>query len=305
MADDWTLGNRSSPYAVKKERNEKDRAGSLSWIFSSYELSTEDNRFIGFMLKKLKAAVQKSAFLERSARRILDRRYQMAKKHLCGIGIEIGALDRPLALPRRAKVYYLDHLFPEQLRVHYPELSNKKFHVSIIGDGEQLSFIRDSALDFLIANHLIEHCEDPIAAFETFARKLRPGGIIFMAVPDMHRTFDRNREETTWEHLLDDHEHGPQRSRFYHYQEWSSKVKGLTGEAAERQAIELFTMKYSIHFHCWTQQSFKDFVSRMSLRTPIRILEMRRWKNENIFILKKPESSDHRSTTDSARCVLS
>jgi SAM-dependent methyltransferase len=246
------------------------------------------------LLDKLKTVVRKSPLLERSVRRLLDRRYQMARKHLSGIGIEIGALDRPLTLPCQAKAYYLDRLFPAQLRVHYPELSHKRFHVSIVGDGEQLAFIRNEALDFLVANHLIEHCEDPIATLETFAKKLRPGGVVFMAVPDMRRTFDRNRDETTWEHLFDDHTQGPQKSRLQHYREWSSKVKGFTGEAAERLAAQLSDAKYSIHFHCWTQKGFADFLERMCLIAPVSLLEMRSWKNENIFILTKDESIGHR-----------
>ncbi len=249
------------------------------------------------LLDRLKAVVRKSPLLERSVRRVLDRRYQMARKHLSGLGIEIGALDRPLTLPRQAKAYYVDRLLPEQLRVHYPERSHKRLHVSIVGDGEQLAFIRDGALDFLVANHLIEHCEDPIATLETFAKKLRPGGMIFMAVPDMRRTFDRHRDETTWEHLLDDHTQGSRKSRRQHYREWSAKVRGLTGEAAERLAADLSDAKYSVHFHCWTRKGFTDFVERMSQIAPLSLLEMRSWKNENIFILTKDESIRRRLDT--------
>jgi SAM-dependent methyltransferase len=249
------------------------------------------------LLDKLKAVVRKSPRLERTVRRVLDRRYQIARKYLSGIGIEIGALDRPLTLPRQAKAYYVDRLPPEQLRVHYPGRSHKRLHVSIVGDGEQLAFIRDGALDFLVANHLIEHCEDPIATLETFAKKLRTGGTIFMAVPDMRRTFDRHRDETAWEHLLDDHTQGSKKSRYQHYQEWSSKVRGLTGEAAEQLAAQLSDVRYSIHFHCWTQKGFTDFVERIGQIAPLSLLEMRSWRNENIFILTKDESIRHRSDT--------
>jgi hypothetical protein len=238
-------------------------------------------------LAPLKNLVHKSPALERLARRLVDRRYQLARCHMRGTGLEIGALDRPLMLPLGAKAYYLDRLLPAKLREHYPELSHRLFHVSLVADGETLSCIADGALDFLVANHVIEHCEDPIAALTTFARKLKAGGKIFMAVPDMRRTFDRRRRETTWEHLQADHEQGPARSRQQHYQEWAEVVDGLTGEDAARRARELQSMTYSIHFHCWTRRGFTDFLKRLRDHAPLSLIATRSWRNENIFVLVK------------------
>jgi len=233
--------------------------------------------------------------LERLARRFLDRRYQLARRHLRGTGLEIGALDRPLMLPVRAKAYYLDRLLPAKLREHYPELSHRLFYVSLVADGESLACVAAGALDFLVANHVIEHCEDPIAALTTFARKLKPGGKLFMAVPDMRRTFDRNRSETTWNHLQADHERGPLRSREEHYREWAETVDGLAGEAAVRRADQLRTMAYSIHFHCWTRDGFTDFLGRLRSYAPLRLIVSRSWRNENIFVLTKDASLAARS----------
>jgi predicted SAM-dependent methyltransferase len=239
------------------------------------------------LVEPLKNLVRKSPALERLARRLLDRRYQLARRHLRGTGLEIGALDRPLMLPSSAKAYYLDRLLPAKLRKHYPELSHRPFHVSLVADGETLSCIADGALDFLVANHVVEHCEDPITALATFARKLKPGGKIFMAVPDMRRTFDRNRRETTWDHLQADHEQGPLRSREGHYREWAEMVDGLTGEDAVRRARELLAMTYSIHFHCWTLRGFTDLLERLRSYAPLHLIVTRSWRDENIFVLTK------------------
>jgi SAM-dependent methyltransferase len=247
------------------------------------------------LLAPLKNLVSKSPALERLTRRFVDRRYQLAWRHLRGIGLEIGALDRPLMLPSSAKAYYLDRLLPAKLREHYPELSHRRLYVSLVADGETLSCIAAGALDFLVANHVIEHCEDPIGALAAFARKLKPGGKIFMAVPDMRRTFDRNRRETTWEHLQADREQGPLRSREGHYREWAEVVDGLTGEEAVRRARELQAMTYSIHFHCWTRHGFTDFLERLRATAPLRRIASRSWRNENIFVLVKDSSFPVRS----------
>ena len=238
----------------------------------------------------LKNLVRKSPDLERLARRLLDRRYQLACRHLRGTGLEIGALDRPLMLPSGAKAYYLDRLLPAKLREHYPELAHRTFFVSLVADGETLACISGEALDFIVANHVIEHCEDPIAALSTFVNKLKPGGKLFMAVPDMRRTFDRRRRETTWEHLQADHGRGPEISRAQHYREWAETVESRTGTDAEKRARELLDMKYSIHYHCWTRGGFADFLNRLRTTVPVSLVEVVSWRNENVFVLTKSDS---------------
>jgi predicted SAM-dependent methyltransferase len=235
----------------------------------------------------LKSFIFQSPALESLARRLLDRRYQLARRHLRGIGLEIGALDRPLLLPLGAKAYYLDRLLPAKLREHYPELAHRTFFVSLAADGESLACIKDETLDFIIANHVIEHCEDPIAALITFSRKLKSGGKLFMAVPDMRRTFDRGRRETTREHLEADHAQGPQISRVQHYREWAEAVEGRTGMDAETRARELLEMKYSVHYHCWTRDGFLNFIEQARASIPLSLVDVVSWRNENVFVLEK------------------
>jgi SAM-dependent methyltransferase len=235
----------------------------------------------------LKQYVLRVPWLERAARRRLDLRYRLARRHLRGVGLEIGALDRPLFLPRYARAYYLDRLLPAKLYEHYPELSHRRFFVSLVGDGETMACVRDASLDFLIANHVIEHCQDPIGAIQTFVSKLKPEGRIFMAVPDMRRTFDRRRTETPYEHLTADHERGPAISRNAHYQEWAEFVDGLNGPAADARAEALKQQDYSIHFHCWTLDGFQKFISHVAGQLPLRIVDVRSWRDENIFIIEK------------------
>ena len=221
------------------------------------------------------------------ARCVFDVRYQLARKHLRGTGLEIGALHIPLFLPKQAQTFYLDRMPPSELRAHYPELGDAALHVSLIGDGETLACIRDESLDFLIANHVIEHCQDPIGTIKTFASKLRKGGKIFMAVPEMTKTFDSKRAETTWEHLLADHQHGPTISRKHHYDEWARDVHGFDGDHAIQFASEKEAQDYSIHFHCWKCAGFQHFIVQLGSMLPLTLVECKSWRIENIFILEK------------------
>ena len=146
--------------------------------------------------------------------RLQFRRRRLAKRYLKGDGLEIGALHYPLWVPSGVRVRYVDRLGVADLHGHYPELPvHKLVAVDVIDDGEKLSSQPDSSADFIIANHFIEHTEDPLDTLASHLRVLRPGGVIFMAVPDRRRTFDERRAPTPLEHIVKDHVEGAARSR--------------------------------------------------------------------------------------------
>ncbi|MBW8051172.1 MAG: methyltransferase domain-containing protein [Cytophagales bacterium] len=139
-------------------------------------------------------------------------RESIANLYLTGNGIEIGALHLPLKVPPSASVKYVDILPKSELEKHYPELLKdyELVEVDIVDDGEYLIKIQNSSLNFVIACHFLEHCQNPIAAVENFLRVLKPGGILYLAVPDKRYTFDKDRPITSFEHLLKDYEEGPE-----------------------------------------------------------------------------------------------
>jgi len=189
-----------------------------------------------------------------------DGRRELAAHFLQGEGLEIGALHLPLAVPDDVTVKYVDRLTVAQLRSDYPELAECDLvEADVIDNGEILSTIADDSQDFIIANHFLEHCEDPIAAIANHLGKLRAGGILFYAVPDKRYTFDWPRAVTSLDHMIADHEEGPGRSRSDHYEEWAKHVEIRSGETAEQavaRARDLERDGYSIHMHVWTQVEF-------------------------------------------------
>jgi SAM-dependent methyltransferase len=179
---------------------------------------------------------------------------------LRGDGIEIGALHVPLGIHREARVRYVDRLTAEDQRRQYPELAGVQLApVDVIGSAEDLGAFEDASLDFVIANHLLEHLEDPIAGLLEFARVLGPGGIVYLGLPDQRRTFDRERELTSVEHLLRDHEDGALASRRDHYVEWARHVVHVEPGDLDGYVESTMSEAYSIHFHCWQPDTFLDF----------------------------------------------
>ena len=111
----------------------------------------------------------------------------------------------------------------------------------VVDDGEQLLTFPDSSLDFVIANHMLEHCENPLGTIRSHLAKLNSGGVLFYTIPDMRFFLDRTREPTSFEHLQMDDLEGVHRSRFTHYLEWARTWCGKVNETeceAEAKILE-------------------------------------------------------------------
>lgn len=179
-------------------------------------------------------------------------RARVAKRFIRGEGIEIGAFRSPLEVPDGAVVRYVDRLSKSQLYEEAPEPQVREaVDVDIIDDGETLQRIPNGSLDFIIANHFMEHCEDFLGTLLVHASKLREDGVLFYAIPNRHFTFDKDRPNTPFEHLVDDFQNGPDESRFQHYLEWASLVEKKSEAEATLRARELQASWSRIHFHAW------------------------------------------------------
>jgi SAM-dependent methyltransferase len=226
-----------------------------------------------------------------SERRHAAVRRRLSRRYLAGDGLEVGALHLPLPLPRGARARYVDRMSLADLRLHYPELDEYDLVTpDFIDDGEALTSVPSDSMDFVIVNHLIEHTQDPIAALQAQARVLRVGGILYLAAPDRRRTsFDRDREETTLEHLIQDHEVGPEISRSRHYLEWSRLAIRVPADEVAEHAATLEGQDYSIHFHTFTLTSFLALIhhSREAYDLPLEIVASETNGHEFIVIARR------------------
>lgn len=210
----------------------------------------------------------------------------IARHYLRGEGLEVGALDKPMPVPPGVKVRYVDRMAREDLLRQYPELVGKKLvPVDIVTDGEALQGVGYASQDFVIANHFLEHCEDPIATLKNFLRVTRPGGVLFITLPDKRFTFDRERPETTYEHLLRDHREGPEGSRREHFSEWVRFIGHKSGPEADQESAKLLAMKYSIHFHVFTGSGTLEILERLRREEGLEFRTEVFFQNEEEFVL--------------------
>ncbi|MBC1278337.1 glycosyltransferase, partial [Nostoc sp. UCD121] len=220
---------------------EKIKATSLQSALNLPTWQSQVDKFYNLIIKQ-------SQKMDTSFIRSLPIRQYLSEKYIAGEGIEIGALHRPLYISPAAKVKYVDRYDTNALKEHYPEFASCNFvEVDIFDDGESLSSVQDNSRDFVIANHFIEHCEDPIKTIENHLRVLKKGGILYMAVPDKSLTFDIDRPVTDIEHLKEDYLHGSINSRKDHFYEWVNLVVKASENEIEEKVKYLMDTKYSIH----------------------------------------------------------
>ena len=215
----------------------------------------------------------------------------IARAYIRGTGIEIGALHNPLRVPASANVRYVDRMPVSELREHYPELAAEKLvDVDVVDDGERLATLASETQDFVIANHFLEHCQNPLLALENMLRVLKHGGVLYLAVPDKRFTFDADRPVTPLEHLRRDYEEGPEWSRRQHFEEWVQLVNRVSDpERASEETERLVEQNYSIHFHVWTPLRFVELLlyCRRELGLPLELEAMQQNGIEFIVVLAK------------------
>lgn len=221
----------------------------------------------------------------------------LANKYLKGKGIEIGPAEHPLPTPHWSKVTYVDEISTEELLRLYPYLKDRNpVHVDVVDDGQVLSKFKDNSQDFVIANHFLEHVIDPIRSLRNFYRVLKPGGIMYMAVPDKRFTFDKLRPLTPLKRLIAFHA-DPKKAeagKWPMFVESAKWIEGKVGKDIKTRAQELYDQKFSVHLNVWTQHDLLELFLYV-IRTYNFDLDFESVvKNEHeiIFVMQKQAKSN-------------
>lgn len=220
-----------------------------------------------------------------------DLRIVFPRKYLRGRGLEIGALHSPVPLPADAHADYLDQCDVDTLRVRFAEARDRYcVFPSIIDDSGTLSRVDDDRYDFLVANHVLEHCENLFATLHHHLRVVRMGGYVMYALPDQRYTFDRNRALTQFDHLLTDLRDGPGAQRRAHLVDYFTWVDNLSGDALDAAVAEYMENGRDIHFHTWTLETFCAHLNQAIALNLIaaEFVDFGQNGTEFIVVLRKP-----------------
>jgi len=220
----------------------------------------------------------------------------IAQAYIAGTGIEIGTLHVPLGLPESAEVKYVDvapteELLKGPLSKDFAEMDRSELaEVDIVDDAEALAGTSDASRDFVIANHLLGHCKNPIGAVGSMFRILKEGGILYLAIPDKTYALGQPRRTTSMEHLLRDYHEGPEWSKRQHLEELARLVGKVEEEAEVERSMEQYARNDSnIRFHAWTQTEILELVVtlRRKLELEFELELFFKYGVEVILVLRK------------------
>jgi SAM-dependent methyltransferase len=184
-------------------------------------------------------------------------------RELHGRGVEFGPGCHPLSLgPFVTSIRYCD--------AHDRETFARLFDVppdEIAGFPERIDYrlqfdrepfadtIGRESLDFVIANHLLEHLVDPIRFLEQCYEVLAPGGLLFLGLPDKRHSFDRDRRRTPLEDLIARNEAGETEASDERILEFVNQVERphapvrLTDPGVRDYLVE--QRRKSVHLNVW------------------------------------------------------
>ncbi len=128
-----------------------------------------------------------------------------------GLGLEIGALTKPVLRRPRHRVLYADHADTETLRAKYAGDANVSqadiLPVDVVWNpGTPLhQAVGGKCFDHVVASHVIEHAPNLVAWLDEIRAVLRPFGSLRLAIPDKRYCFDFLRPETGLADVLESH----------------------------------------------------------------------------------------------------
>jgi SAM-dependent methyltransferase len=184
------------------------------------------------------------------------------------IGTEIGPGLTPLPGLSPAPIY-VDR---------FAEFGGEPCLADYRGDACQLPFYSNS-LDYVASSHVLEHVANPVAALIEWYRVLRPGGIIYVVVPNRLGTWEYTRKLTGVSHMLADYERGTSAvdpthiDEFVHEIDWSRYRPEVP---AEKLAEEKETLargmheavrrgeEINIHFHTFEPSNVKELIAALN-----------------------------------------
>lgn len=225
-----------------------------------------------------------------------------AARFLFGEGIEIGACHFPLPVDKTiSRVKYVDKLAARQIKKLFPELGRHQIvEADIICDvvKSPLPFAENS-LDFVIANHLLEHCPNPLKVIKEFYRILKNFGILYLSLPDKRYTFDKKRKVTPLSHLIKDFNNDIDYVNELHQLDHLKKTikTKIPKNPKKRKKLFEYHLNRSIHVHVWAYKEMTEFIGYMIEKrgTQFDLLELYLPKgisHEVIFILQKRADLD-------------
>ena len=188
--------------------------------------------------------------------------------------LEIGAFARPTLVGPDFAARFLDFYSTAELQEQSRQSGLDPaavMPVDYVVRGEDYTQAVDRQFDIVVANHVLEHIANPVRWLNMIACLTRPGGYLFIALPEKRAGFDRFRDETSLAHILADYliegrdlvaEHSLETYLYYDRQYIGQERSIEVSLAPEKLRDALGAHHPGVHCHVFGGASFPDKILR-------------------------------------------
>jgi SAM-dependent methyltransferase len=159
-------------------------------------------------------------------------------------GINMKKLDFDWPWPYLQKEYY-----------YYGERKGTQFE----GDASDIDKLNiDKKYDIIITSHLIEHIANPIKALKSWKKLLKDDGHILSILPNKNEFWDKVREYTTIDHMIEDYKNDIGEDDMTHYEE--NLMSNKSNRDYKKYSVlskDNFRTRF-LHHHCFNDQNTKE-----------------------------------------------
>lgn len=186
--------------------------------------------------------------------------------------LELGPQASPTFLKKEVQIDYLDYFTKEQHKewITDEQTFSKTVETDIIVTSNIYSDFVSKQYDAVIANHVLEHVEDIIGWLAEMLAVTKPGGYLFISVPDKKVGADRLRFSTSFAHVLVDFYTKGDASRlehiFEHMLTCDFTTVGRENTPAEYMnqnklnEFRQYNLMWGVHKHVFEGETFKDIL---------------------------------------------
>jgi SAM-dependent methyltransferase len=136
----------------------------------------------------------------------------------------------------------------------------------------------DEKFDLLITSHTLEHFANPLKALSLWKKCLVRGGLVVNIVPNKLHCWDRNREYTTFEHILSDFENNTMEDDMTHLHESSCMIESRpsyysdVGNKNESRVIHHHVYSTDVLAKCHEYCGFKTLRSYVDVNDQLQMI---------------------------------
>ena len=120
--------------------------------------------------------------------------------------LEIGPLHAPICCRPSVSVKYIDAFTTDELKHQYrsdPNVDTERIvDVDYVWRGERYSDLIKERFDSVVTSHNIEHVPCLVSFLYNLESVLKPGGAIYLAIPDKRYCFDYYKSESSLEEAI-------------------------------------------------------------------------------------------------------